>query len=90
MRLEPQWICDELVAFIRHVPKAFPAGAKSWSLALMDFFWMSGIRKSDRRSKTDARQMATVPFGASTTMIGISTAGRRTQRPTSLSDDVEL
>lgn len=42
MSLEPQWIWTELVPFIRDVPWAFPAGAKSWSLALMAFFYHAG------------------------------------------------
>jgi hypothetical protein len=42
MSLEPQWIWNELVAFLRDVPRAFPAGTKSWSLALMAFFYHAG------------------------------------------------
>jgi hypothetical protein len=55
MSLEPQWIWDELVDFIRGVPHAFPSGEKSWSLALMAFFLHSG-----KESGFEVRKIAAV------------------------------
>jgi hypothetical protein len=40
--IDPRRIWDGLIAFMRDVPSAFPTGKKSWSLALMAYFYHAG------------------------------------------------